>query len=109
MALYHGIYINSDNLKNIADQLKSKINEIEKNYNSITSYMKEIDGTNDNWQGNDQKIFYGALESLTSRYEANMDKLNEIYDFLMKVIDDYETRDENFGRDLDRNADNLDM
>lgn len=109
MALYHGIFINSDNLINISEQLKGKINDIEKCYNSITSYMKEIDGTNENWQGKDQKTFYNALERLTNRYDSNMDKLKEIYNFLLKIIDDYETRDENFGKDLDRNANNLDM
>ena len=109
MALYHGIFINSDELIQIAYRLKNKIKDVENCYNSVKTEMKEIDGTTETWQGEDQKIYYHALEFLTNRYETNLGKLKEIYNFLLKIISDYETKDENFGKDLDRNADNLDM
>lgn len=107
--LINGIYINSDNLIQLAYKLKNKIKDIETTYNSITTNMKEIDGSNENWQGEDQKIFYETLEYVTDRYKNNVSKLTEIYNFLCKVINDYETRDENFGKDLERNAEDLDM
>ena len=109
MPLYHGIFINSDNLIQIAADLKAKIKEIETCYNSIKATTQELDGSSETWQGEDQKIYYAALKSLTDKYEGNISKLTEIYEFLCKIIDDYETRDENYGKDLDRNADNLDM
>lgn len=109
MPLYHGIFINSDNLIQIAADLKAKIKEIEACYNSITNATEEFDGSSETWQGEDQKIYFQAIRTLTNKYEGNISKLNEIYEFLCKIIDDYETRDENYGKDLDRNADNLDM
>ena len=107
--LCHSILINSDNLIQLAYQLKQKIRDIETCYNEVKTNMREIDGTNENWQGEDQKIFYETLTYLTNKYEKNIGKLTEIYNFLCKTIDNYEKRDETFGRDLDRNNDNLDM
>ena len=107
--LYNGIYINSDNLIQIAYKLKNKIKEVAESYNDVVITMKEIDGSNENWQGEDQKLFYETLEYITKKYEGNMSKLTELYNFLCKVINDYENRDENFGKDLERNAGNLDM
>lgn len=107
--LYNGIYINYDGLVEVSSLLKQKINGIESCYNSIKEKIKDIDGTNNNWQGEDQKIFYEALLTLTNRYEDNINKLNEIYDFLQKIIDNYQTRDKTFEKDLDINENNLDM
>ena len=107
--LYNGIFLNYDNLVQIAAELKQKIDSIESCYRAVKEEMKEIDGTNNNWQGEDQKIFYEALENFTSKYDDNINKLNEIHKFLCTIIDNYKTRDENFEKDLDRNKDNLDM
>ena len=89
--------------------IKNKIKEVAESYNDVVITMKEIDGSNENWQGEDQKLFYETLEYITKKYEGNMSKLTELYNFLCKVINDYENRDENFGKDLERNAGNLDM
>ena len=73
------------------------------------SEKSAIDGSNDNWQGEDQKKCYNTLSYVTSKYEKNIYKLTEIYNFLCKVIDDYEKRDETYGKDIDNNIDNLNM
>ena len=106
---FNGIYINSDNLVQIAFKLKEKIKEIEDCYNTIDNEMKQIDGSTEEWQGDDQKVFYEALYSITQNYDQNLHKLTSIYNFLCKVIDDYDKRDETFGKDLERNNEELKM
>ena len=107
--VYNGIYINSDNLIQLAYKIKNKIKELQSCYDSITTRMREIDGTTETWQGIEQKKYYDTLTYLTNKYALNINKMIEFYNFLCKVIIDYEKRDETFGKDLDRNAENLDM
>ncbi len=107
--LYNGIYINCDNLIQIAAKLKKKIKDIDDCYKSIKNDIHQIDGSTEDWQGEDQKMFYEALESITKNYEQDIHKLTSIYNFLCKVIDDYDKRDETFGKDLERNNEELKM
>lgn len=103
------MYVNSENLRTISLKLKGKIKEIEDCYNDIDRIVKDIDGTNDNWFGNEQKIFYNNYMDMAKEYPKNIEKLNEFYQFLCGVISDYEERDKSISNDIDVNADNLDV
>ena len=106
---YNGIFLNIDALVDLAFKLGKKIEEISDCYDSVKTLERQIDGNNDNWKGDDQKEYYNTIQLVTGSYHYNVDKLIEIYDFLLKIIDDYETKDESFGKDTDRNADNFDV
>ena len=105
--LYKGIYINCDKLIEIAYNLKQKNIKIEECYNSIVE--KLVDGSTENWQCKSQEDYYKAMESLTDKYTKNVGKLTEIYNFLCKVISDYEQREETADKFINENADNFDM
>ena len=77
--LYNGIYLNYDNLIQLAYQLKIKIKEINSCYESIETNIKQIDGSNDNWQGEDQKEFYEIFDFVKGKFDKNVSKLIEIY------------------------------
>lgn len=104
-----GIFINSDNLKQIATELKNKNKEIEDCYKEIKERAKIVDGTTENWQCKQQEKYYNTLTYITDRYEQSVSKLNEIYDFLCKIISDYEEHEEERDTHLNTNAENFDM
>ena len=103
------MYVNVENLKAISEKLRNKIKEIDDCYTSIKTIVKDVDGTNDNWFGNEQKIFYNNYLNMSKEYPKNIEKLNEFYQFLCGVIKDYEERDKDISNDVDVNTDNLDV
>ena len=99
----------SDNLKTIAAKLKNKIQEIEDCYNSINESAKNLDGTSDNWVGNEQRVFWNKYTEMYRKYPKNIEKFNEFYDFLVKTINEYDERESSINTAIDNNADNLDV
>lgn len=106
---YGSMFINSENLKEIALKFNEKIKELNDCYNSANQEARELDGSNDNWKGDKQKEFYLTYEQLSSKFPTNIEKFNEFYTFLCKVIKDYEEKDSSINKDVDINVDNLDM
>lgn len=103
------IYMNSENLKSIANKLNEKINEIDKCYSDIRKGVKEIDGSNDNWKGNNQIKFYNYYFSISKNFPENIKKFNDFYNFLLNAINSYENRDKAIDKDIDNNSDNFDV
>ena len=103
------MYMQSENLRSISVKLRNKINEIEECYNNINEIAKNLDGTSDNWVGDEQKIFWTKYLEINKEYPKNLEKFNEFYDFLCGVIREYEEKDKNISSDIDVNADNLDV
>ncbi len=103
------MYMNSDKLRDISNQLNSKIRELSNCYNAVNDRVKELDGSNETWKGEKQKKFYSAYTLLSSNFPTNIDKLNEFHDFLCGVIKEYDERDSTINKDVDVNVDNLDM
>jgi uncharacterized protein YukE len=103
------MYMESENLKAISLKLKNKIKEIENCYASINEAAKNLDGTSENWVGNEQRVFWNKYQEMYRQYPKNLEKLNEFYDFLCKTISDYEERDRSISNDIDVNADKLDV
>ena len=101
------MYMNSDNMKAIASQLKEKIDQVESCYSNIRKSVKNIDGTNDNWKGDNQMKFYNYYFNLSKAFPENVKKLNDFYYFLVNTIKSYEERDKDIDKDIDNNADNL--
>lgn len=109
MSSNQDIYLNGEALDDLANKLKTKIEKVSENYSSIKNKLKDISGTNDIWQGEDQKIFCDTFDIIVSKYDGNIEKLNEIYEFLKKANKSYKTQDEGFERSLDINSDDMNM
>ena len=109
MAMYHGIYLNGDALERIAVELRTRIIDIYNCYKSIENKIETLSGANDIWQGREQIKFYNALKLISNKYEDNIKKLTEIYNFLLKLIELYREKDKQFGKKMDDNSDNFNM
>ena len=103
------MYMNSNNLRGIAVELKNKIKELNDCYTSVNDRVKELDGSSDTWKGDKQKKFYDAYTLLSNEFPTNIEKFNEFYEFLCKVIEEYDKKDSGINKDIDVNVDNLDM
>ena len=103
------MYMNSDKLKDISNQLNNKIKELNDCYNAVNDKVKELDGSNETWKGDKQKKFYNAYSLLSNEFPTNIDKFNEFHEFLNGVIREYEERDSSIDKDVDVNVDNLDI
>ncbi len=103
------MYMDSEKLKVISDQLRNKIKELNDCYNAINNKVRELDGSSDVWKGDKQKKFYTSYTLLSNDFPTNIDKFNEFHEFLCNVIKEYEERDASISKDVDVNVDNLDM
>lgn len=103
------MFVNFNALNEINTKLKKKISSVGDIYNIVGEKSKIIDGTNDVWQGDDQKEFYEAHQQLIGEYKYNLEKLYEIEEFLNSAIESYRVEDVTFEKELDKNSDNLSM
>lgn len=106
---FHDIYFDCDELEVITNEIKEKIDKIKSCYDEVKSKSKMLYGTNDIWQGKDQREYYEGLEMITECYDSNIERLTERYQFLKDIIDSYRAQEEQAGKTLDDNNDNLDM
>ena len=103
----NGVLLNFDNLLILRDQVEKKIIDISSCYDSIKRKLPIIDGTNNAFQGEDQRIYYDAFEMITDTYEFNVDKLKEIHKYLCDAIDSYEEEEKGREKNIDKNSENL--
>ena len=103
------MYMEPEKMKELAKSFDDKVKELETIYNEITEKYKEIDGSNENWQGDSQKKFYDYYLQISSKLPENIKKFKEYHDFLVNTINDYEQRDKDISNDLDKHEDNFDM
>ena len=52
------MYMNSDSMRDIVSRLSDTIGSIEACYKDMDESVKTIDGSNDNWKGDNQTTFY---------------------------------------------------
>lgn len=99
------MYMNTDNMKLLADSLNSKIIALKEVYQSVDSRMKELDGSNDTWKGENQKKFYETFSTSLDKFPKNIEKLEDFHKFLTNTIKDYETRDSDINKEIDNGDD----
>ena len=105
----NGMYVNTTNLKAIIVQLREKIDSIKRCYDDMNNIVKDIDGSNDNWKGKNQQKFNNIYTIISSEYPEDVQKLEEFYSFLCKIVSDYEQRENDINKDIDNNEQNLDI
>lgn len=103
------MYMNSENLKVFTSKLNQKINDIETCYSEIKKYIGQIDGSNDNWKGNNQTKFYDYALLLSKEFPANVEKFKEFHTFLVNTINEYEETDSDISSDIDKNTENFNV
>ena len=101
--------INWDNLKESANKLKTKINFANQTYQNLNNIYKVIDGTTNVWYGTNQKKFYDNYLSIANNFPKEIEKFEELYNYLLKVIEAYETSDTTSSNSVDINSDNYMM
>lgn len=99
--------MNSENMKALTEKLNGKISEIETCYENIEKYMAQIDGSNDNWKGNNQLQFYNYAMLLLKAFPGNVDKFKDFHRFLTNTINSYEQTERDMNKDIDNNASNF--
>lgn len=103
------MFVNFSALNDISKKLKNRISSVGEIYSKVSEKSKIVDGTNEVWQGEDQKNFYEAQQQLIGEYKYNIEKLYEIEEFLNNAIETYRVEDVTFEKELDKNSENLDM
>ena len=103
------MYMDVDRTKDLASSFDNKIKELETAYNELTEKYKEIDGSNENWQGDSQKKFYDYYSQISKKLPENIKKFKEYHAFLVQTISDYEQRNKDISDDLDTHKDNFDV
>jgi uncharacterized protein YukE len=104
------MYMEVDRTKELAQEFKDKITELETEYNELIEKYKEIDGSNENWQGDSQKKFYDYYcTQVSNKFPGNIEKFKEYHEFLVNTINDYVQRNQDISDDLDKNEENFDV
>ena len=103
------MYMNSENMKALATELNNKIIEMENCYSNVEKYIEQIDGSNDNWKGNNQVQFYNYVSLLAKEFPENIEKFKEFHKFLVNTINSYEETDSDMNKDIDNNESNFNV
>ena len=106
----NSMFMNDTNtMKALAESLDKKINSLNEVYQDIDNKTKVLDGSNDIWKGDDQKLFYESFSLTLDKYPKNIEKLKEFHKFLVDTINEYEKRDSDINKDIDKNDDRFDV
>lgn len=103
------MYMNTENMKSLADSFNQKIKSLNGIYSDINTKMKDLDGTNDIWNGEKQKVFSQYLQLSLNKYPQNIKKLEEFHTFLVNTIENYEKEDNDLNKEINDNQDNFDV
>lgn len=101
------MYMNSENMKALTDRLNGKIQEIEACYEKVNKYLSQIDGSNDNWKGNNQAKFYDYAMLLSKAFPTNVEKFKDFHTFLVNTVNSYEETERDMNKDIDNNESNF--
>lgn len=103
------MYMETNNMKLLADKLNKDIVALKDIYESINTRMKEIDGSSDAWNGENQKLFFDTFSTSLNKYPKNIEKLEDFHKFLVNTINDYETRDSDINKEIENGDDRFDV
>ncbi len=103
------MYMNVENMRNLTDLFNQKITSLKEIYSGIDTTMKELDGNQDTWKGENQKLFKETFQKTLDTYPENIKKFEDFYTFLKNTIDEYEATDDNFNKDINTNQDSFDV
>ena len=103
----NGICISWENLNTSINELKIKIDSIEKCYNDMNNLYKELDGSTPTWVGDNQRQFYQSYCDLSSAFPENVEKFKEFYNFLCMVRDTYKESDSTNKANIDNKIEDL--
>ena len=94
-------------LYSIVVELDKKINELEGKYNKIRTTMKNVDGSNDNFKGEAQVVYYDFYNRVEKEFNPKIEQLKNYSAFLKKTIDNYKNRENDINTSVDNSSDDL--
>jgi uncharacterized protein YukE len=101
--------MNVENMRNLTDLFNQKIAALKEIYDGIENSTKELDGTQDVWKGENQKLFKDTFQKTLDTYPANIKKFEEFQIFLKGVIDEYENTDKDLNKEININQESFDV
>ena len=102
------VITDSNRFKEITDNFKTTVNNIENIFNSVDEDLKEISGV-DTWKSDLQEKTYLKYNELSNNYESIINSLNDLSGFLDKTINAYETFEKTTISYMEDNSSSMDV
>ena len=99
--------INKDELLNTINSLNTKKEELETIYREIEEKCKVLDGTDDVWKSDTQKIIFSYYENIRKEFPDVVLKFQDFSNFLSKTLENYENYDNGVNSDVDTDLEDL--
>ena len=99
--------VNKAELLNTINNLNVKRKELETIYREIEEKCKVLDGTDEVWNSDTQKIVFSYYENIKKRFPDVVLKFQDFSNFLSKTLDNYENYNASVNSDVDTNLEEL--
>lgn len=103
------MYMDTENMDVLSISIQKKIKQISDIQKQIKDKLVKIDGNNNIWKGKNANTFVELYKKVVDDFGPTITELDNYNLFLISTIENYETIENNINRDLEKNAENLEI
>ena len=109
MAEKKDMQLNSNEFSSNLERFDKKREEIENLLNKISLSMNKINGYNEIWNSDTQKVVYDDFKTVERRFVNINTEFSKYSAFLRNVLDKHDTEEQTQATFIDKNDTNLDV
>ena len=103
------IVIKEDEFRSIINDLDKEITNLENTYNDIKVKGNTLDGSNDIWNSETQKVVYNYYKSVSDKFPSNIERFKSLSEYLKTTLNNYIEGEKSIDKDVDTNASELNI
>ena len=103
------IVIKEDEFRSIINDLDKEITNLENTYNDIKTKGQKLDGSNDMWNSETQKVVYNYYKSVSDKFPSNIERFKSLSEYLKTTLNNYIEGEKSIDNDVDTNASELNI
>ena len=103
------IVIKEDEFRSIINDLDKEITNLENTYNDIKTKGQKLDGSNDMWNSETQKVVYNYYKSVSDKFPSNIERFKSLSEYLKTTLNNYIEGEKSIDKDVDTNASELNI
>jgi len=101
------IIIKEQEFRDIINNINKEIDNLEKIYEEINNKAKRLDGNDEMWKSDTQKVVYDYYVSISKDFPSNINRLKSLSSYLNTTLENYINEEKGIDKDIDEDASNL--
>ena len=103
------MYMDTENMDVLSISIQKKIKQISDIQKQIKDKLDQIDGINNIWKGKNASSFIELYKKVVDDFGPTITEFDNYNLFLISAIENYENIEKNINKDLEKNAENLEI